>query len=116
MHIHEVYGHACNLFVLPMYSTHPACSSKANERVNEQTEPGRTNERTNEPTWTNERNGTGNQRICNTAQPYEPTAVPLPVPTLLMMKQKKPHPSERHVSVSRPLLGGTPFAYRLRLP
>lgn len=118
MHIHEVYGHACNLFVLPIYSTllilHAA--RRASERVNERTEPGRTDERTNQRTnldertnldqRTNldERNGTGNQRICNTAQPYE----------YLMMKQKKSHLSERHVSVSRPLLGGT--AYRLRLP
>lgn len=86
------------------------------ERASERADRTWRNGRTNQPTWTNERNGTGNQRICNTAQPYEPTAVPLPVPTLLMMKQKKPHLSERHVSVSRPLLGGTPFAYRLRLP
>lgn len=125
MHIHEVYGHACNLFVLPMYSTHPACS-KASERVNEQTEPGRTDERTNQPGRTNQRTNEPtwnetNQRICNTqaqhntAQPYEATAVPLP----LHMKQKKSHLSERHVSVSRPCplfrLPLTAYAYLIRV-
>lgn len=84
------------------------------ERTNQ---PGRTNERTNEPTW-NETN----QRICNTqaqhntAQPYEATAVPLP----LHMKQKNSYLSERHVSVSVsrlcPLFRLPLTAYRLRLP
>lgn len=125
MYIHEVYGHACNLFVLPMYyySTHPA-SSKASKRVNEQTEPGRTDERTNEPTNLDERTNEPtnqtwnetNQRICNTqaqhntAQPYEATAVPLP--TLpLHMKQKTP--ISPNATSPSPL---SPRRYRLRLP
>lgn len=90
----------CLCYSCTIYSTHPA-SSKASKRVNEQTEPGRadrtwTNGRTNQPTWTNQRTNEPtwnetNQRICNTqaqhntAQPYEATAVPLP----LHMKQKK---------------------------
>lgn len=125
MHIHEVYGHACNLFVLPMYSTllilH--AHSKASKRVNEQTEPGRTDERTNQPGRTNQRtneptNQPGTKRTNesvtqhSTAQPYEATAFPLP----LHMKQKNSHLSERHVSVSRPLfrLPLTAYAYPSR--
>lgn len=106
-----------------IYSTHPA-RSKASERVNEQTEPGRTDERTNQPGRTNQRTNEPtwnetNQRICNTqaqhntAQPYEATAVPFTHET------KKLHLSERHVSVSRlPSLSPptlTAYAYLIRV-
>lgn len=92
------------------------------ERASERADRTWTNGRTNQPTWTNEptnqRTKPGTKRTNesvtqhSTAQPYEATAVPLP----LHMKQiKNSHLSERHVSVSRlpspPLLRLSPTAY-----
>lgn len=111
-YIHEVYGHARNLFVLPMYSTHPT-HSKASERASERADRTWTNGRTNQPTWTNEpTNQPGTKRTNesvthSTAQPYEATAVPLP----LHMKQKK-FPSLR---TPRLRLPSPPTAFRLPL-
>lgn len=89
------------------------------ERASERADRTWTNGRTNQPTWTNQRTKPGTKRTNesvthtstaqhSTAQPYEATAVPLP----LHMKQKNSHLSERHVSVSRPIPS---YAFRLPL-